>query len=109
MPGVAFVRRVMFRPSDAQEGEDPFDALARRLTTQVSADEGLSELIVRGQSVAGLAAHLRNATAEPAYPIATVLGQLAVAARQDGRMLEYETARSFLCWTSSKSCSPTSS
>ena len=93
IPGVAFLRRVMFRPSDAQEGEDLFDALARRLTTQVSADEGLSELIGPGQSVSGLAAHLRNATAEPAYPIATVLGQLAVAARQDGRMLEYETAR----------------
>ena len=93
MPGVAFLRRVIFRPSDAQEGEDLFDAFARRLTMQVSADEGLSELIGPGQSVAGLAAHLRNATAEPAYPIATVLGQLAVAARQAGRMLEYETAR----------------
>ena len=93
IPGVAFLRRVVFRPSDAQEGEDLFDALARRLTMQVSADEGLSELIGPGQSVSGLAAHLRNATAEPAYPIATVLGQLAVAARQDGRMLEHETAR----------------
>ena len=93
IPGVAFLRRVMFRPSDAQEGEDLFDALARRLTAQVSADEGLSELVGPGQSVAGLAAHLRNATAEPAYPIATVLGQLADAARRDGRMLDYETAR----------------
>ncbi len=93
IPGVAFLRRVTFRPSDAQEGEDLFDALARRLTMQVSADEGLSELLGPGQSVAGLAAHLRNATTEPAYPIATVLGQLAIAARQDGRMLEHETAR----------------
>ncbi len=93
MPGVAFLRRVVFRPSDAQEGEDLFDALARRLTMQVSADEGLSELIGPGQSVSGLAAHLRNATAEPAYPIATVLGQLAITARQEGRMLEHETAR----------------
>ena len=91
--GVAFLRRVIFRPSDAQEGEDLFDALARRLTTQVSADEGLSELVGPGQSVSGLAAHLRNATAEPAYPIAAVLGQLAVTARQGGRMLEYESAR----------------
>ncbi len=93
IPGAAFLRRVMFRPSDAQEGEDLFDALARRLTMQVSADEGLSELIGPDQSVSGLAAHLRNATAEPAYPIAAVLGQLAVVARQDGRMLEHETAR----------------
>jgi len=93
MPSVAFLRRVEFRPSDAQEGEDLFDALARRLTTQVSADEGLSELIGSGQSVSGLAAHLRNATAEPGYPIATALGQIAITARQDGRMLEHETAR----------------
>jgi len=93
IPGVAFLRRVTFRPSDAQEGEDLFDALARRLTTQVSKDEGLPELVGPGQTVSGLAAHLRNATAEPAYPIATALGQLTVAARQDGRMLEYETAR----------------
>ena len=56
IPGVAFLRRVIFRPSDAQEGEDLFDALARRLATQVSADEGLSELIGPGQSVSGLAA-----------------------------------------------------
>jgi hypothetical protein len=93
MPGVAFLRRVVFRPSDAQEGEDLFDALARRLTTQVSADEGLSELIGSGQSVSDLAAHLRNATAEPGYPIATALGQIAITAREDGRMLEHETAR----------------
>ncbi len=93
IPGAAFLRRVVFRPSDAQEGEDLFDALARRLTMQVSADEGLSELLGPGQTVAGLAAHLRNATAEPAYPIATALGQIAVAARQSGRMLEYESAR----------------
>ena len=59
---------------------------------QVSADEGLSEVIGPGQWVSDLAAHLRNATAEPAYPIATALGQLTIAARQDGRMLEYETA-----------------
>ena len=93
IPGAAFLRRVVFRPSDAQEGEDLFDALARRLTTRVSADEGLPELLGPGQTVSGLAAHLRNATAEPAYPIATVLGQLAVGARHEGRMLEHETAR----------------
>jgi WD40 repeat protein/TPR repeat protein len=91
--GVAFLRRVVFRPSDAREGEDLFDAMARRLTTQVSEREGLSELIGHGQSVASLAAHLRNAAATPAYPIGTVLGQLTLKARQSGRMLEYETAK----------------
>jgi WD40 repeat protein len=93
IPAAAFLRRVVFRPSDAQPGEDLFDALARRLTLQVSADEGLSELIGPDQSLSGLAAHLRNATAEPAYPIATALGRITVAARQDGRVLEHEIGR----------------
>jgi hypothetical protein len=93
IPGIAFLRRVVFRPSDAQNGEDLFDALARKLATRVSEDEGVPELIGPGQSVAGLAGHLRNASAEPAYPLATVLGQLTLGARQAGRMLEYETAR----------------
>jgi tetratricopeptide (TPR) repeat protein len=91
--GTAFLRRILFRPSDAQEGEDLFDALARRLTTQMSEQEGLSELIGHGQSTASLAEHLRNATATPAYPIGTALGQLTLHARQLGRMLEYETAK----------------
>jgi WD40 repeat protein/energy-coupling factor transporter ATP-binding protein EcfA2 len=93
IPGASFLRRVVFRPSDAREGEDLFDALARGLTTQVGEQEGLSELIGPGQSPSGLAAHLRNATAEPAYPIGTALGQVAARARQDSRMLEYETAK----------------
>jgi hypothetical protein len=76
----------VFRPSGAREDEDLFDALARRLTTQLSEEEGVSELIGPGQSLASLAAHLRNATAEPAYPIGTALGQLALKARQDGRI-----------------------
>ena len=93
IPGVAFVRRVVFRPSDITDGEDIFDALARRLTTQVSEDEGVSELLVHGQSAVSLAAHLRNAASEPAYPIGAALGQLTLKARQTGRMLEHESAR----------------
>ena len=89
----AFLRRVVFRPSDAREGEDLFDAMARRLVTQVSEQEGLSELIGHGQSPASLAAHLRNATTTPAYPIASALGQLTLQARQSGRMLDYENAK----------------
>jgi WD40 repeat protein len=91
--GMAFLRRVVFRPSDVREGEDLFDALARRLTTQSDDEGGLPELIGPGQSIAALAAHLRNASAAPAYPIATALGQLTVAARQSGRMLDYEIAK----------------
>lgn len=65
LPATAFLRRVVFRPSDARDGEDLFDALARRLTTQVGAEEGVSELIGPGQSLTSLASHLRNSTAEP--------------------------------------------
>ena len=94
--GTVFLRRVIFRPSDAREGEDLFDALARRLTTQVSVDEGLSELIGPGRSVAMLAAHLRGATASPAFPLASALGQLSVQARLVGSMLEHETGKLIL-------------
>ena len=90
--GAAFLRRVVFRPSDARDTEDLFDALARRLTTQVSEQEGLSELIGPGQNLASLAAHLRNATAEPIYPIGMAFGLLAQEARRNGRMLDYESA-----------------
>ncbi len=96
IPGTAFLRRVVFRPSDAQPGEDLFDALARRLTTKGGTSEGVPELIAPGQSVSNLAAHLRNATAEPGFPIGAVLGQLSVTARRDGRMLDYETAKLIL-------------
>jgi WD40 repeat protein len=89
----AFLRRVVFRPSDAQDGEDLFDALARRLTTQVGEQEGLSELIAHGQSLVSLAAHFRSAGAAPVYPIETALGLLSIEARQSGRMLDYESAK----------------
>lgn len=94
--GAAFLRRVVFRPSDAGEDEDLFDAFARRLTAQGRAEEGLPELLVHGQSVADLAAHLRTASSAPAYPIAMALEQVAVSAREAGRMLEYESAKLLL-------------
>ena len=94
--GAAFLSRVVFRPSDAGEGEDLFDALARRLTVRTSAEEGLPELLGHGQSVASLAAHLRTASTAPAYPIGMALGQATVHARRSGRMLEYESAKLLL-------------
>lgn len=93
MTGAAFLRRALFRPSDAAVGEDIFDALARQLTTQVSDGEGLAELISREVAVEDLAAHLRGASAEPSMPFRLALGALAAEARRRGRMLDYETAR----------------
>lgn len=94
--GAAFLRRVLFRPSDAGPGEDLFDALARRMTVQTSAEEGLPELLGHGQSVASLAAHLRTAATAPAYPIGMALGHAATQARHSGRMLEYESPKLLL-------------
>ena len=94
--GAAFLSRVVFRPSDMGEGEDLFDALARRLTVRTGAEEGLPELLGHGQSGASLAAHLRTASTAPAYPIGMALGQATVQARRSGRMLEYESAKLLL-------------
>jgi WD40 repeat protein len=91
--GVAFLRRVVFRPSDALPGEDLFDALARRLTTADGPAGGLPELVGPGQLLSSLAAHFRSSGTDPAYPIGTALGNLTLAARRGGRMLEHETAR----------------
>jgi WD40 repeat protein len=93
VPGIAFLRWVVFRPSDAHPGEDIFDALARRLTTRVSEQQGLSELIGHGQSFSSLAAHFRNAGPAPVYPIETALGVLSTEARRAGRMLEHEAPK----------------
>jgi WD40 repeat protein len=93
IPGIAFLRRVVFRPNDAQEGEDVFDAFVRRLTTRLSEEEGMPELIAHNQSPSSLAAHFRNAGSAPAYPIETALGLLTIDARRSGRLLEYENAK----------------
>jgi WD40 repeat protein len=90
---VSFMRRMVFRPSDALPGEDLFDALARRLTTADGPAGGLPELIGPGQKIPDLAAHFRGSTTDPAYPIGTALGNLTLASRRSGRMLEHETAR----------------
>jgi WD40 repeat protein len=94
--GAAFLRRVIFRPSDVRIGEDLFDALARRLTTQISDGEGLAELISAEVSLADFAAHLRNASVEPAMPFRLALGALGSQARRDGRMLSHEAPRLML-------------
>jgi tetratricopeptide (TPR) repeat protein len=91
--GAAFLRYIVFRPSDRLSGEDLFDALARRLGTRSGNLDGLPELLQHGQSTGTLAAHLRSATASPAFPIGTALGQIAVSARHSGRMLEYEVPK----------------
>lgn len=94
--GTAFLRRVVFRPSDAHADEDLFDALARRVTESVGEGTGLVELLGHSMTVADLARHLREASAHPDLPFAMVLDRLAEGARARGRMLEYEKAKCIL-------------
>jgi hypothetical protein len=74
--GAAFLRRVLFRPSEAEAGEDLFDAFARRLVARSGDREGLPELLAGDVAIADLAAHLRGASATPELPFRQVLGAL---------------------------------
>ena len=94
--GAAFLRRVVFRASDAHAGEDLFDALARRLTEDQGAGIALPELLEGSMPVRELAQHLRQATEHPHLPFAMVLNRLAEAARDQGRMLRYQQPKLLL-------------
>ncbi|MBV8495933.1 MAG: ATP-binding protein, partial [Gammaproteobacteria bacterium] len=94
--GVAFLRRVVFRPGDTHPDEDLFDALARCLTRSDEPGTGLPELLGSSMPVKELARHLREGAAHPDLPFAMVLDQLAQVARTHGRMLQYEQARLIL-------------
>lgn len=94
--GSAFLRRVIFRPSEILAGEDIFDSLARALTTAHGPDTGLPELVGPSMSVAQLATHLREAVNYPGLPVATALERLAEGARRKGRMLTYKQPKLLL-------------
>jgi WD40 repeat protein len=91
--GVAFLRRLVFRPSDVSESEDLFDALARCLTKGDREEIGLPELLGHSMNLTDFAAHLRNASAHPDLPFAMVLDSLAAQAQDQGRILRYQKAR----------------
>ncbi|MBV8892399.1 MAG: ATP-binding protein, partial [Acidobacteria bacterium] len=94
--GSAFLRRAVFRPSDARPHEDLFDALARRLTESDGVSTGLPELLCSSMSVCDVARHLRESSGHPELPFAMVLDRLAIAAAQGGHMLRYESAKLIL-------------
>jgi WD40 repeat protein len=89
IPGVAFLRRAVFRPSDLAKGEDLFAALARCLTAAPGEGENLVEL---GQPET-LAAHLRGAPREPSLPFRLALDLVTADAQRQGRILSNESAR----------------
>lgn len=94
--GAAFLRRTIFRASDARAGEDLFDALARCLTTRDGEGVGLPEMLDHSMPVADLAQHLREASAHPTLPFEMVLERLAADARDRGHMLRFEQAKLIL-------------
>jgi WD40 repeat protein/TPR repeat protein len=94
--GVAFLRRVVFRPGDSRMQEDLFDALARCLTQGDGESTGLPELRGSSMQMADLARHLRESSANPDLPFAMVLDRLAETARKRGQMLQYEQPRLIL-------------
>jgi hypothetical protein len=96
-PGACFLRRVIFQPGETGEQEDIFTALARRLTARgAGGDVGLPELLGPSMTYASLADHLRDAHASCAYVFQRCLDDLAVRARTQGRMLDYQQAKLLL-------------
>jgi WD40 repeat protein len=93
--GAAFLRRVVFRPSEG--GGDVIGGLADALTRGAGTDGvGLPELLGPGQSPAQLATYLRAAVGEPSFVFAAALGRLTQAGRAEGRVLAYEEAKLIL-------------
>ena len=97
VPGVEFVRRVIFRPASAGSEGNLILALARTLvSTGAEADVGLPELLASGQQVAQLERHLRASAADPGFIFAHALAALTQVGRASGRMLDYQEAKLIL-------------
>jgi WD40 repeat protein/TPR repeat protein len=93
--GSCFLRRAIFRPSDALRGEDLFDALARCLT-ESNKTANLPELLGPSTPLSALAQHLRESSRHPDLPFVMVLDRLAQQACEQGRMLRFERAKLIL-------------
>jgi energy-coupling factor transporter ATP-binding protein EcfA2 len=96
VPATAFLRRCVFRPDDVHTGEDFFDALARCLTTGDGVTTGLPELLGGLRDTNSVAIHLRENRRHPEMPLAQVLDQLGLIAREEGKILQYEQPKLIL-------------
>jgi WD40 repeat protein len=93
--GIAFLRRVVFRPSDG--GQDVIHGLAEALLKGAVAEGvGLPELLAPGQQLSDLVGYLRSAPATPGYAFASALGHVTEAGRASGRLLAHEQAKLIL-------------
>jgi WD40 repeat protein len=89
--GRAFLRRLVFRPSDAPQ--DLILGLVQALTrAPASVGIGLGELLGPGQSPKDLAAHLRAAIGSPGFIFANALARVTDAARSARLVLPHEQA-----------------
>ena len=92
---VAFLRRLVFRPGDAQR--DLVLGLAQALTRGSAQDGiGLPEMLAPGQTADDLAMHLRASVDAPAFVFRAALGRLTENARASKRILPHESAKLIL-------------
>ena len=92
--GIAFARRLAFRPSDG--GADIILGLITALTQANGDGIGLPELLAPGQSAKDLAEHLGQTPDGAGFLFAAALGRVSEAERNAGRMLAIETAKLIL-------------
>jgi len=86
--GSSFARRAVFRPGDMREGEDVFEALARALTTDRGAGEGVPEFGPADR----LARVLRESPGQAGLFLEPALDALTRQAQAAGSMLLHERA-----------------
>jgi WD40 repeat protein len=93
--GVAFLRRAIFRPSDA--GNDLFHGLVNALCNDPSGEcINLPELLGPNQSTTNLANHLQTIGEACDFLFSTALAQVTRQARDSGRILAFEHAKLIL-------------
>jgi WD40 repeat protein len=93
--GAEFLRRLVFRPGDAQH--DLFLGLVEALIKpSAQADVGLAELLAPGQSAKDFAAHLRATAESSAFLFSSALARVTDAARANNRILPHEQAKLIL-------------
>jgi WD domain, G-beta repeat len=92
--GVAFLRRVVFRPGG--EGSDIILGLANALTRAGNEGVGLPELMGSRQDAGQLATYLRGVASNPDYLFANALDRVTDAERKSGQLLTFEDARLIL-------------
>ena len=93
--GTAFLRRLVFRPGDAQD--DLIHGFAKALTRGNGEDAiGLPELLAPGQSAGEFATHLRHNSEAPAFVFTAALARVTETARAAKRILPHEGAKLIL-------------